>query len=55
MHAWEKRAIASYELLRSEFVSPFAWVGSASAMCLRMLSLLRGLFVMMNYVRMFFF
>jgi len=46
MHACANKAMASYELLKSEPVSPFTWVGRASAMCLRMLSVLSGLFAM---------
>ena len=43
-----KRAIASYELLKSELVSPLTCVGRASAMWLRMLSVLRGLFAIVR-------
>lgn len=51
MHECEKSAIASYELEMSEFVSSFAWVGRASAICFRILSVLSGSFAMVRSVR----
>lgn len=47
MHEWAKRAMASAELLISEVISPFSWVGNASAMPCRMFCGLRGLFAML--------
>lgn len=39
--------MASYELLKSELVSSFGCVGKASAICLRILSVLRGSFAIL--------
>lgn len=50
MHACEKSAIASYELLKSDPVSPLVCVGTASAICERILSVLRGLAAMVGRV-----
>lgn len=48
MHECVKRAMASLELLMSEVVSPFSWVGRASAIPCRMFCGLRGLLAMMG-------
>ena len=53
MQACVKRARASYELLRSDVVSSFGCVGSASAMAWRMASGRRGLVMMMEMVGLF--
>lgn len=42
MQAWAKSAIASYDELRSEVVSPCSCIGRASAMWPMMLSTLKG-------------
>ena len=42
-----KSEMASSELLTSEPVSPLVCVGMASAICLRILSVLRGLFAIL--------
>lgn len=48
IHACEKRAMASYELLKSDPVSPLVCVGMAFAICESMLSVLRGLVAMVG-------